>query len=429
MTKPPGAELQGHSAGAGTMPSPNGEPLELLLRCWTSKAAGAKTVRHRVMINPDWSVDVPHDLDAEKLAQAFGGWLSCLELESKAIPAIRRWLALVLRVAAPPLDRGGAGGSWQVTPSQGCCPQSGFTTPDQAHAHARDLTHLARQFHANVKQLTDLAQAVGDAHGVFQPEALPSDAADQAAEALVHGRRDVIQLWQAGVHPNRVIEIRDELRLTGRLPRSLYLTVAIRTPQMDWMRNTLARLGEGDDTPMVTSGSAVPDSSTDLGLPEWLAWTQAPWDDLDPTARARWLELGVTRQVLLDLAGQGVTPDEVATLAAALERTPDGAARQLLQWLRCGVRPSIRDLIDLHRDGRAPMWFTPSPAALQRVLDELAPGADTPRVPGRRATRPDVDKLQVAFLLAVCGTVADTVAAHRAGRTWRDHPLPEENTA
>lgn len=419
--------LQDRSGGE-VSPSPSGEPLGLQIRCWTSKTPRAKAAHHRVTINPDWSVDVPHDLEAERLAQAFGGWLSCLELESASLPAARRWLALVLRVASPPFQRETPGRSWQVVPAQDCCPQSGFAGPDEAFAHACDLHHLSREHGCDTKQLTDLVQALGDAHGVFEPGFLPAAEAETAAGALSHGHRDVVRLWAAGVHPRRVIGIRDELGLTGRLPLSLYLTIAVRMPRLDWMRDTLARVGQGDDAPLVTVGNAAPDGSTDMGLPEWLALTHAPWDAGDPTARARWLELGVTRQVLLDLAGQGVTPDEVATLAAALERTPDGAARQLLQWLRCGVRPSIRDLIDLHRDGRAPMWFTPSPAALQRVLDELTPGADTPRVPGRRATRPDVDKLQVAFLLAVCGTVADTVAAHRAGRTWRDHPLPEENT-
>jgi hypothetical protein len=43
--------------------------------------------------------------------------------------------------------------------------------------------------------------------------------------------------------------------------------------------------------------------------------------------------------------------------------------------------------------------------------------------------RSSVDRLHVAFLLAVCGNVPDTVAAYRAGRTWRDEPLTEESTA
>src|SRR4051812_25756170 len=62
-------------------PNPTGGPLELQARCYTDPAhrrGGA----HPILLQPDWSVDTGHDLEAERFTVAFGGYLSCLHLEA-----------------------------------------------------------------------------------------------------------------------------------------------------------------------------------------------------------------------------------------------------------------------------------------------------------------------------------------------------------
>lgn len=401
-------------------PSPDGSPLKVRIRCWTSKAPRAPFKRHAATISPDWTVDVPHDLAAERLAQAFGGWLSCLELETTALAAARRWLELTLRAVPPPLRPSNGSGTWRVYPEQSCCSTKGYDRITDAFEHARDLNHLCKPFLADPKQLRDLVNAIGAAHGVDKAAPLPLDLADQAAEGLTHGRDDVTWLWYAGVHPQAVLKIRDRLNLDGRLPTSFYLAVLTRKPDLDWMRTTLERAGAEIEPSTVTPGGVVLDASGLMSMPEWLAWTAADWDRADPTARSRWLELGISRQVLLSLAGHGYSPADIEALAAGIGRSPDGAARYLVEWLICDARPTIADLVDLHRSGRTPLWHAPSAVALLRVIEILGAG---------RYIKPTVDRSQVALLLAVCGNVPDTVTAYRAGRTWRDEPFPEESTA
>jgi hypothetical protein len=65
------------------LPSPDGEPLTLKVRCWTSRSSKAPVTRHPVTIHPDWSVTTPHDLESERVAAAFGGYLSCLDLATR----------------------------------------------------------------------------------------------------------------------------------------------------------------------------------------------------------------------------------------------------------------------------------------------------------------------------------------------------------
>ena len=51
------------------------------MRCRTSPTA-EDAWTHRVTIHPDWSVTTPHDLDAERVGMALGGYCSCVELST-----------------------------------------------------------------------------------------------------------------------------------------------------------------------------------------------------------------------------------------------------------------------------------------------------------------------------------------------------------
>jgi hypothetical protein len=61
-------------------PAPEGRALSTSITCRTSAVDGAEAARHAVTIDHDWRVDVPHDLEGERVAAAFGGYLSCISL-------------------------------------------------------------------------------------------------------------------------------------------------------------------------------------------------------------------------------------------------------------------------------------------------------------------------------------------------------------
>ena len=66
----------------------------MIIEC-SSDPSERRGVTHRVIIHPDWTVDVPHDIEAERVARSFGGWSTCLELVERVIPAYRRALDLM----------------------------------------------------------------------------------------------------------------------------------------------------------------------------------------------------------------------------------------------------------------------------------------------------------------------------------------------
>jgi hypothetical protein len=400
-----GRELS--QSGLALRPTPSGA-LEVSVRCWTSRARGAPFTRHRVLVGRDWSVGVPHDLAAERLASALGGWLSCLELEDRAVPAARRWLEFALRAVVPPIVPLGQLGWTSASPLR-CCPVRGFESAEGAFEHVRDVRHLSELYQADRKQVGDLVRPMRTAWRAAQALTIPGEQAAWAAELVGGGARDVAALWYAGVHPDRIVAIHATLGVRGRLPARLYLGIVLRNADPAWVGSTMRAAGVEGATAEVARVAGVPlDGPAEESVAEWLAWTESDWDVADRSARGRWLALGVSRVSVMQLAQAGYDPVEVARLAAGTGRSADGAARHLTAWLAGALKPRVEDLVALHRSGRWSSWSVPSRAAVERVREALPDS-------GRRA-----DRLDLAYLLAVCSTVPDAVAAHRAGRTWRD---------
>jgi hypothetical protein len=386
-------------------PGPSSESLSVRIRCWTSNSPTAATTKHMVTIGPDWTVETPHDLAAEQVAVSLGGYVSCLELQSRSIPAVQQWLALERRAAPPPLQLG-SGARWHAKLRATCCPKTGFDSAGHAADHARSTRHLAVQFSAPKRHLDDLTKAIREAYATSSELTINEGLAEDAAHALTRGRRDVTNLWYAGVHPRTVTDIRDQLGVTGRLPARFYLGVLARGTDLRWMADTLGSAGmRAGHVEVVTEAAGVPlDGPANEPVVSWLAWTQAGWDKRDPTARGRWLVAGVSRSMILCLGDAGYDPDDVVALARGLGREPDGAARHLERWLAAGLHPDVADLIRLHESGRAPHWYVPSGAAVARLRREL----------GSKVTATD---MELALTLAVAGTVPDAVAAFSSGTT------------
>lgn len=71
-------------------PAPGGSSLTFTTECCTDPKSRFGTP-HEVTILPDWTVVTPHDIDAERVAQALGAkWCSCIKLVDEIVPAYRK---------------------------------------------------------------------------------------------------------------------------------------------------------------------------------------------------------------------------------------------------------------------------------------------------------------------------------------------------
>lgn len=378
------------------------EPLTLRIGCWTSPDPDADGVRHEVTLQPDGTVDVPHDLEAERLAAAFGGYLSCLELVERVVPALDDWWQLQRRQLLPPLSRGPRG-QWRPLPSASgpCCSPAQHVAP--VAEHVRSAEHLTRAGRLPARLVGPLATTLLTVHGVPQ---LPRDAALDAL-GCVRGVDGVAALWQAGLHPTVVRSVHD--RLVGpdgpELAQALYLGAVSRRPDLAWVAETLRRVAEA-------AGGSLPQEQEDE-LAEWLTWTQTRLDPRERQRRAEWLTVGVPRSWVVELARSGYEPEHARRLAAGTHRSVPGAVGLLRSWSAAGLRPSPDDLLLLHADG-LPVWSCPSRAAVDRVLALLAD------------LQPRPDATVAALALVREGTVP---AAARALRAAASTPTPRQECA
>lgn len=377
-------------------PHPDGDALSVAVPCAASPDL-ADATRHPISIGPDWTVTTPHDLDAERVASAFGGYSTCLVLVERVLPAIRAMTQWRARRVVPRLRRG-ARGSWAVAGASRarCCrpaPRAG-----DAAAHLRGLDHLWARADAPGPLVSRVADAVDHAHRGAGTFVLAPDDLD-TLRRCVHPGTEPVEAWEAGLHPDVVAAVHDHVVGADGppLPLALYLGVVTRRPDLAWLADTLARVDGGTDDPT---------------LAEWLTWTHTPLDRRAPRARSGWIATGTPRAWILELSAAGYTPDDAERLAAATGRSAVGAADLLRGWVAAGCRPEVAELADVHRSG-VPAWSTPSGAAIDRLTEML--GDDLPTPGSTPLTR-----TELGLLLVREGTV--TAAAgqvHARPRTER----------
>lgn len=356
-------------------PSRHGS-LEATVACHTSRTAGSSR-EHAVTIEADWSVSTPHDIELERVAMAMGGYLSCVTLVDREVPALRELLQLRARRVVPDITRT-ATGHWRlhVLADQGCrCHQGGFGTAAEAAEHARDPFHVARLHGLVPGRLARLLRAVQEAYGTgfYEP---PADVG--AAAGAVRERDGIERLWETGVHPEVIARLHEALWPQGPpMPVWFYLGAISRRPSFAWIARTLA---------------AVPDEDVAV----WLCWTDTELDRTHPAARAGWLQAGVPRNAITALADGAYTPADVARLAACTRRSVPRAAITLAAWHRAGCHPSPQDIALLDQLDGDP-WYEPSAGAVDWLWN--------------RAGNPDTGptRTELAMLLAVCGTRANAM--------------------
>lgn len=413
-------------------PAPDGA-LMVGVPCRTS---GSGWSRHEVTITADWSLSVPHDLAGERIAAAFGGGASCLELVDRGLPAVIVAVCRHLRVGDAPIELRQQGDSLAWCPAgqrHGCCSSRGFETAADAATHARG-PHVAAGF--GVKSRTSVELLL---HAVLQAHLGPvADASaegfswpapagiDAAGFGVVSEPTGMSALWDAGMHPDQVLAVHGRLGVRGPLPAISYLALTLLGVDLEWVARGLAvRDGQLSDPVLVRYDDRnlapldlawlCPPRLQQGPLATWMALTCTPEDAAEDGLRAGWLTADVPRRLILELQAARYLPDQVIELGVGTARAPSAAALALYEWVRRGWHPQVADLIEVHRLGVAGL-VAPSAAAvaeLQRSLlrkdRKLGGGAGLVRA-----------QTELALLVAAYGSARAAARAHRAGRGWRD---------
>jgi hypothetical protein len=349
-------------------PAADGRALVLDVECRTSTSQRGPL--HPVTITPEWELETPHDLAAERVATAFGGYCSCVLIADQVVPALRIAVRLLARQEPAPIapapDRGWVVGSAPA----GChCRASFYPTAQTAAEHARSAQHLAHRAGTTERRFGTFLDRVSRAHDHF-----PLPAHDAALTHRVRDPGGLWALWRAGLTPHQVADIAALVPGDEPLPVEFFLGVAYRPVDRAWLRATIARRPD-------------PDVAT------YLAWSGEVLH-AEPDGRCgEWLELGVPTRAIEALLQADTSPGAAYTLARELGWSRRVAACYLALWARAGCAPTVAHVRLLTRFG-IDRSYVPSPAAID-LLERTA--SELPQPPSRT---------DLAVLLAAAGTRA-----------------------
>lgn len=371
--------------GGQLAPTTTGGDLVISVEC-SATPDYAATTQHDVVLHDDWSLTTPHDLDAERVLAAFGGYSSCIHLAERAAPASRDLVQLLARRVLPPIDLA-AGGKW--LPRQratGCCRTVPLSREDAAR-HVRQPPHVAAMYAARATQVAALSDAVLEAHNAGPKDPLPH--ADTVVGCCVPHETDAYTLWESGIHLAIVEAIHHVLGVGDRpLRAEFYLTLLRSQSDRRWVHKHAVALP--DDAFTTSKKHAFP---------------RPDIEHIPPDVRAAWLVTGSAPHAIEDLYAAGYSAADIETLSAATDRPPAGYAAVLVGWLSADCHPSVQELLDLHAAG-VTAYYRPSAPAIARAFSALQTS-----LPGATLT-------EVGLLLAVAGSVPETVRWGLAG--YRD---------
>lgn len=83
---------------------------------------------------------------ADPWSVAFGGYLSCISLVDRAVPALRVWLQRSARLEIPAMTYRGEVDRWALPGEQPCCATTTFRDALAAADHWRSPQHVADTF-------------------------------------------------------------------------------------------------------------------------------------------------------------------------------------------------------------------------------------------------------------------------------------------
>jgi hypothetical protein len=350
-------------------PGGPGLGLTLDLDCRTSKNA-RRGRSHPVTITADWSFESHHDLAAERVAAAFGGFTSCLGVAERGVPALRELVQLLAREGKAPVAAV-TGRGWMVTvPVRGClCERRFFRGPAEAARHARDVRHLARKHGADAWALELLATAAIRANRGFEP--LPEDL--RTAARLVREDGGATLLWSSGIHLARVPGLAALVPgCEEALPTAYFLGVGTREVDAEWFARTLSRRPD-------------PDVAT------WLAWSAEAVAPTTGDDCGEWLALGIPVRDVAELLAARTTPETARELGRLTGLSDRGAAMYLANWAQAGCSPTPAHVSLLEQTG-IPRAYRPPVTAVNLLEVTACELGDPP------------SRTDLAVMLAIAGT-------------------------
>ena len=371
---------------ADLAPTPGGEALVIEVECRTSPRA-SRGKRHPVTIASDWSVTTPHDIDAERVAIAFGAYTSCVALVDETVPAFRESLALLTRRTRPRLRRGQA--SWRLPEDAEvarCCIGVTFPNPAKALRHLRSLDHLVGASEAPAWQLRQVFSQVEQAwvSGEGRPHVGPE------VTSLVREAGGVTDLWHCGVHPDEISAMAAVADVVDEpLPVSFYLAMAFGEADPDWLRQALRHRPDPD-------------------VAAWLAGLDRLAQVGDGDTWGRWLAHGLPRNAVRSLVRAGVDPALVDDVARATGWRPERAARNLAAWTELDCRPGVAEFAALARHQVSDVRV--SSDLIDELIDEMGS-----LVKDSVWSPVALSRTEVAVMLAVLGNRVAVLNAVHAG--------------
>jgi hypothetical protein len=185
-------------------PTPNGHDLVVAIQCTTlpTDEAGES---HFIRIRSDWTVETEHDLGAERVSRALGGWCSCLHFAESTVRAYRHILDVM---HAPNVLERDSRGKWLNT-TQGHCEHR-----PHHHASLRDaVRHEISTDHAGLLYQSKQWRVQGVATAawnhffelLWQVRKVWAESADPRIVRL--GAPGYLELWREGLLPSQAARV------------------------------------------------------------------------------------------------------------------------------------------------------------------------------------------------------------------------------
>ena len=375
-------------------PAPGQRPLELDIECFHG-AAGAGGTTHQMIIHRDWSIETPHDPEAEQIAEALGSYTSCVTHLEQIVAAFRASLGLLTRTKRIQL-RLGQRGSWHLVSDHlitGCCRGTAFDGVAAAARHTRTAAHLARQHRVPRERFAAFLSAAAATWGSW--EATPQ--VDHSITRLIQEPGGVGELWRAGIHPDDITTLAAVgAAVAEPLPASFFLGLVYGNADRRWVADVLPHRPD-------------PDTAA------WLVWLDEPQNRETPAAWGWWLSLGISKADVVVAVEAEIAPEYVDEVAAAVGLSTNAVAAQLARWAKADCRLTTAHLHALKRHGTGST--RPSGPAIASLCEMLAQGHGT--AVNSAGTTPD--RTELAVMLEILGNRAAVLAALRSGvRTVED---------
>jgi hypothetical protein len=361
-----------------------------------------KGERHEVIIHADWTVTTPHDLEAERVAAAFGAYTSCVPLVDVTVPAIHDAMPSICRQHDVAPRRFGARG-WRlptVVQKAGCCERVTFRTLAEASSHPYHVAHLSHGCSAPVWQLREVAAQVAERWRQANRER----ASFLGVERHVVDAAAIDALWDHGIAADDIRRLAQAVSvIDAPLPRAYFTGARYNRVDLEWVGQVI----EGRPTPEIA---------------EWAVSLPAATQRTDPQRWRAWLSYGVPVSQVRSAVDVGGDPAIVPRLVSATGWSSPTAARLWVEWARVGCSPTVDHLAALATRGT--IDAVPSSRAIERLVMEVDGPEDPTEVSTHRRT-------ELAVLLAALGTVAAVVAVAQRGVTSLDDlPVaPSSSTA